>query len=127
MSGMKDQLGDDLFYPSEAFARNTDPSTSHVAAASMKPKRLNDLETAVLKAIASLPQGGATNDDIVRITGLDWKTATPRVKPLRDKGLVVSRLVRETGQELTRKGLSGRSQIVWFATVEGMVHAGAGR
>lgn len=119
MSGIKDTLGDNLFEPSEALARNSDPITSKQAAQAMDKARVTTLEQEVMRAICS-DANGIINDDVVRLTGLEWKVATPRVKPLRLKGYVTTRL-DDTGREMTRVGQSNRRQTVWFPTAAALL------
>ena len=56
----------------DAFARHSDPSTSHAAAASM---RTSELEQKVLKAIIEL--NGATTHEISDHTGMPYWSVTP--------------------------------------------------
>jgi hypothetical protein len=110
MGGMKDLFGDE---PYEAYARRTDPGTSHAAARDIGEVRINELETMAAKAIAS-HASGIINDQLVRITGIDWNTITPRVRPLINKGLVMTRII--DGRDETRPGSKGKGQTVWYAT-----------
>lgn len=83
-------------------ARTTDPTTSHQATDSLNLPRL---EMIVLDFIRAVGTVGATADDIVDCTGLPWRTATPRIRPLIRKGLVVD-------TRTVRRGRSGRNQRV---------------
>ena len=109
-------LGDDLFSlpEGEAYARRTDPETSHAAARSVEPEatRLEKLVADVIKSAGIL---GMTCDDVVAKTGLEWKTASPRLRPLVRKGIITSRQDLK-GRTIKRVGKSSRMQIVWFAT-----------
>ncbi len=90
-------------------ARHTDPETSKVAAKSV---RATSLEIRVVQVIACCPLG-ATCGEIVDMTGLAWNTVSPRLKPLREKGLIEVRRDGE-GKKITRTGKpSGRAQLVW--------------
>jgi hypothetical protein len=93
---------DDLF----AYARRTDPATSHEAASSMKAT-LPQLEAAVLAAVRRAGRNGRTLDELIDDTGIEKVTLSPRLRPLCDKGLVI-----EHGKRL---GRSHRHQIVWLA------------
>lgn len=93
----------DLFSYIPPLARRTDPETSHDAARSVEPT-LSSIEAAVLKAVPKAP-ADVTLDEVVEATGLDKVTASPRFKPLEEKGLIV-----RTGK---RRGLSGRQQTSW--------------
>jgi hypothetical protein len=86
---------------SGAYARNTDPSTSHWAA---KTVDVTYLEGVVLNAIKKYPTLGLTQDELVEVTGLPTNTITPRFATLLSKGLITA--------EGTRKGISGRNQRV---------------
>ena len=83
-----------------AFARNTDPETSHAAAASVDASRL---EQCVLEALKQ--HGPSTCWELMSYTGIPNESLTPRMAPLRDKGLVI-----DTGN--TRVGRR-KYQIVW--------------
>jgi hypothetical protein len=87
-----------------AKARQSDPSTSHEAAASFDP---TDLEQVVLGAVL-LHTDGATQDDVLSVLepkGYKYGTITPRFRSLLNKGMLVA-----TGEK--RKAKSGRSQRV---------------
>jgi DNA-binding MarR family transcriptional regulator len=89
-----------------AFARASDPVTSHLAAADIAV-RLPELEEEVLRAVKIAGAYGATLDEICAVTGLDKVTTSPRLKPLERKGLV-----RRNG---TRLGRARKQQTVWLA------------
>lgn len=87
-----------------AQARQSDPGTSHEAAASFDP---TDIEQRVLGAVLMHPEG-ATQDDVLAALeplGFKYGTITPRFRSLLNKGLLVP-----TGEK--RKAKSGRSQRV---------------
>ncbi len=92
-----------------ALSRNTDPSTSHEAAASIVGA-LPRIERAVLAALVVAPNG-ATNEELARSLGLSLVTVSPRMKPLVTKGLVYAAAHK-------RAGSSGRKQTVWCARRE---------
>lgn len=87
-----------------AWARGTDPRTSHEAAASI---RLSELQDTVLQALKIIP-GGATSLELADALCMSPWSVSPRIKPLVKKGLV-----RDSGR--TRMGVSGRASIVWEA------------
>ena len=89
-----------------ALARNGDPDTSHKAAAYIS-YRLPALEALVLYCLKHAANG-LTVDELIDSTGLDKVTASPRLRPLCNKGLVYE-------SDERRKGKSGRAQIVWKA------------
>lgn len=91
----------------KAFARNTDPSTSHSAAHDFE-QHVTKSEMTVLNFIASCGNHGATIDEIVSGTGMQKVSASPRLKPLEKKNMV-----KATDQK--RIGVSGKRQIVWVA------------
>lgn len=84
----------DLF---KAFARRTDPDTSHQAAVSVDVQRA---EKQVLCCLRSLG-GKAINNEIAEFLGVRVNASSPRMKPLEKKGLV-----RRTDERRNR-------QIVW--------------
>ena len=90
-----------------AYARATDPATSHVAAQAVEP-RCAALEEAVLNALKATGGRGCTIDELVAVLRMDKVTLSPRLRPLCKKGFVEETLER-------RPGVSGRSQIVWKA------------
>ena len=85
-----------------ALARSTDPSTSHSAAASFNT---TDIETTVLKAVASFPDGATLDDVMSVLSDMSVVTVSPRFRPLMTKGLI-----RDTGEK--RMGKAGRKQRV---------------
>lgn len=98
-----------------AFARETDPITSHNAADSLSDKAVTRLEAIVEDTIRACGQRGATWDEIHRITSLPKASISPRFKPLVSKGRIYARSVGD-GNTIKRSGDSGRGQIVWFHT-----------
>lgn len=100
---MKD---DELFQWGEAYARSSDPDTSHAAANDVEGDEATRLELLFRDAVWSRPNG-ATNHDICTITGLDWNTITPRARPLVRKGLIA-----DSGER--RIGPKGKKCIVWI-------------
>jgi hypothetical protein len=101
----------DLF---EAYARTTDPETSHAAAASLSEEDIARLEREVVVTIRRC-RDGATWDEVHDITGIDKASLSPRWKPLRLKNLLTARF-DENGKAIKRRGRSGRNQTVWFST-----------
>lgn len=95
-------------FSGEAYARGSDPGTSHAAAESVRGEDATRMEIKVLNAIRSSPQG-MTNHEIVESTGLTWNTASPRVRPLVRKGWIA-----DSGER--RVGPTNRKCIVWKAT-----------
>jgi hypothetical protein len=101
---------DDLF---EAFARRTDPSTSHAAAKAVESD-VARLEMIVFLAVKAAGSRGLIWDEAGEVTGLDKASISPRWKPLRKKKLIKA-LMNEEGEVIKRRGKSGKSQIVWVA------------
>jgi hypothetical protein len=91
----------------EAHARKTDPVTSHEAAKAITPL-LNKVEQGIYDALCSFLPKGATSDEIVEASGIQYRTVTPRLKPMCKKGFVV-----DSGEY--KRGDSGRRQIIWMA------------
>lgn len=77
----------------DALARTDDPDTSHDAARNLGPK-LQKLERDVLDTITGM--GGATTKEIAGLLGVARDSISPRIKPMRERGLVRdSRLKRD--------------------------------
>lgn len=89
-----------------AYARRTDPVTSHIAAKFVKGKLANESEQAALKALMDCGHG-LTSHGIVAWTGIHWSSISPRMRPLCRKGLVYDTGKTEPGP------LSGKPCIVW--------------
>ena len=86
-------------------ARNTDPTTSHEAAASISTTQL---ERVVLEVIRTFGARGCIADEVTsRLSHLRCHTVIPRFRPLVNKGLVVV-----AGKRL---GGAGRNQNVLIA------------
>ena len=98
---------DDLPLFDRAYARKTDPVTSHEAAEAITPL-LNKVEQGIYDALCSFLPKGATSDEIVEASGIQYRTVTPRLKPMCRKGFVV-----DSGEH--KRGDSGRRQIIWMA------------
>ena len=90
-----------------ARARKSDPFTSHLSAKKITP-RLGTIDDAIHKALLAVGESGATSDEIVEMTGIKYRSVTPRLKPMMRKGLV-------TGGRETRVGESGHKNLVWKA------------
>ena len=86
-------------------ARNTDPETSHEAAAKVDA---NHLEHLVWECLAQ--HGPMITEQICAAMGMPWKTVSPRLRPLCNKGWV-----REAG---TAMASTGRRVIVWEAKTQ---------
>lgn len=102
-------MSDDLFEDVEngaAWARFTDPDTSRAAANSIRGEQATVLETCVIRALMKFPSGLAAFE-IIELTGVSNESLTPRLAPLRRKGLI-----KDSG--LRRIAPSNRQQIVWI-------------
>lgn len=108
---MKDLLADDLFGP-EAYARNSDPETSHDAAQQAKAN-VSRMEWAAARACSTNPNG-MTAEQIVALTGIDWNALTPRLAPLHRKGVLAFKIDPETKKVLKRRASTGKMQQVHF-------------
>lgn len=99
----------------EAHARNTDPSTSHAAAASVTGIR--DSQIAVLACLQTFGSHHGLTDEalaMVYSVGVDqheWPEQSDSGLRTRRKELVTRGLVRDSGRR--ERLLSGRSAIVW--------------
>jgi hypothetical protein len=91
---------------SEAYARGENPETSHDAADSVRGEAAGLLESKVYNHVFWKGDDGATAWEICQITGIPNESLTPRLAPLRRKGLI-----KDSGKR--RPGGSGRNQIVW--------------
>lgn len=86
-------------------SRRTDPPTSAAAAASIAGA-LPQLEQEVLAVLRARGEQGATTHELAALMGASLVSVSPRIAPLRERGLV-----RDSGQR--RKGDSGRFSTVW--------------
>jgi DNA-binding transcriptional ArsR family regulator len=89
-----------------AEARTTDPVTSHEAAGSVRGEISAKLQLLVVRLVTLHP-AGLICSEMVALSGLEWNTISPRLKPLRRLGLI-----HDSGKK--RPGPSGRRQIVWM-------------
>lgn len=89
---------------SNAFARNSDPITSHGGVDAIKP-HVTKREQEVLEALRWSIYGLTINELATKL-GRSVVSISPRLKPLVVKGLVVDSGSRKDGHE-------GRSRIVW--------------
>ena len=99
----------ELFPPhiiAEAWARASDPQTSHIAAKGVRGERANHLEVVTVNTLKE--HGPLTTWEITHKTGINWDSITPRMKPLERKGLI-----RKTDQR--RMSPNGRPCIVYEA------------
>ena len=72
-----------------AYARSSDPDTSHAAATRVAP-HVGPLEGRVFGALLAIPSGlgGLTVREISVHTRIDKWSISPRMKPLEDKGFI---------------------------------------
>lgn len=87
-----------------AYARNTDPITSDLAAEAISPT--NRLEEVCLRHLLFWP-AGLTSEGLSDSTGLSLVTVSPRLKPLEQRGLIY--------RDGTRANRSGKQAVVWKA------------
>jgi hypothetical protein len=96
-------------------ARNTDPSTSHEAAAEVTASGLRAFQQAqTVSAIRAYP--GRTMQELAELTGLDRYMLGRRVSECETAGLVVRGVKR-------RCSITGRSAEPWWPAGEGMLSA----
>lgn len=88
-----------------ALARNSDPSTSFEAAASVNTTKL---EGVILDKLKRYKTPGATTYELAEALGLSLVSVSPRMRPLATKRLII-----DTG--FRSRGASGRMQIIWRA------------
>ena len=103
MSGFLDDAGNVV-----AFARTTDPDTSHEAAQSVAP-RIRALQMAVLRFAVSA--GRFTDPDMNAFFEVTSSTYRTRRAELVDQGMI-----RDTGERRSLNGEGGRKHAVWEAT-----------
>jgi DNA-binding MarR family transcriptional regulator len=97
---MADDDDHDLFSHADAFARNDDPSTSHLAAFHVDAASLEHQVYLYL-----LAQGDANTRKISEDLKIKEGSITPRMKPLETKGLVAR----------VGKTIEAPRQIIWRA------------
>lgn len=86
-NGNDDDGQEDLFDENgEAYARWSDPDTSHEAAEEVRGETATRLEWMVVETIRDYGRG--TMHDVSRITHVPWNTISPRFKPLCRKKLI---------------------------------------
>lgn len=90
----------------EAFARRTDPETSHASARKLDVSRVEKQMASALGA-----HGPGSSEDVTDWTGLPLVTVSPRLKPMERKGVVYRK-----GKKVNR---SGRTAIVWALSSSG--------
>lgn len=74
--------------------RNEDPTTSKDAAVALDAQGLQQV---IIECLQKHPEG-LTNRQICEATGLEWNTATPRMRPMANKGIVVENGKRKYGK-----------------------------
>lgn len=102
----------DLFAGTPPHVRHS--STSEAAAEAIKPK-VGKLQAQILRVVRESADG-LTRDEIEQITGLPHTTSSARVRELFLKGLLETRVNRETGISYRRPTRSGKMAEVCFAT-----------
>ena len=75
----------DIDFETDAYARSSDPDTSHSAAERM---RMSRLERDVYQFLLDHYPVAYTSIEIAKAMGKDKWSISPRLKPLMDKGLV---------------------------------------
>lgn len=120
-----DDDDDDLFSKRfMAYARGSDPSTSHEAAESLTPEQVAIREREALYAVGLTGREGAICSQVEAMTRRPWKSVSNRLAPLRRKGLIEWRQAGPDDQHdsegwITRMGPSGRNQRVNWITEAG--------
>jgi DNA-binding MarR family transcriptional regulator len=115
-------MTDDLFKiildrnADRALTRNTDPKTSHAAAASVN---VNKKETIVLQAL--FYYGPMTSEETATKVNMELAGITPRFRPLANKNLITEETNPYTNIIRTRPGKSGKGRIVWKLTAKGRI------
>jgi hypothetical protein len=88
-----------------AFARHSDPSTSHQAAFEFDAQ-VTAIEQRILAELRGLGRNGMTSHALAAVLCLELVTVSPRMKPL-----VTKNLVRDSGRR--SESPSGRQRIIW--------------
>jgi hypothetical protein len=105
-------MNDNAFEFGDAFARNTDPDTSHMAADGVSP-HVRELQLKVLAYAAERGLGGFVDpemNDHFGVTSSTYRT--------RRSELVAKRMIEDSGARLTIGG-KGRKHAVWRITDKG--------
>ena len=92
-----------------AYARNSDPNTSHMAADDIQP-HVTNLQHMVLSALQD--NGAMTTEQVAEYLGINIVSISPRFRPMAIRGVI-----SDTGER--RQNKSGRSAIVWRAVNNG--------
>jgi DNA-binding transcriptional regulator GbsR (MarR family) len=100
----KDVTMDDLF----AYARSTDPTTSHAAAASVDATALEQI---VLDALYE--HGQMTMEETANVMGKSINSLGPRFRPLLEKNMIYE-VLNNDSTNMTRAGVSGRQRQVYW-------------
>ena len=103
----QDSEQSDLF---KAYARRTDPHTSHQAAKAIEG-HLPELDGKLYRALYDAGRNGLTSQEITDVTGISRVSVSPRLRPMERRGWI-----EDSGD--TRPGHSNRPGIVWI--VKGM-------
>lgn len=113
MGSMKDLFGDEPV--GEAYARRTDPDTSHAAAKSMEAK-VSALELLVAETVRASGERGMIVQEVCDELSLEHQTISPRMRPLINKRIIRWKLDPETLKPLKRTSRkSGRGQNIHIA------------
>lgn len=100
-----------------ARARNTDPSTSKVAAASLTNTELNKLHEVILGHLKKAGRKGLTAVEIADLSGIPRDSLSPRMKTLIKKKLIVDLKDYKTKDVMKRvpHGYTRSSKVVALA------------
>lgn len=93
-------------------ARATDPETSHLAAESIEPSRIQGI---ILQTLATA-RTGLTTHEIADLCGIGYQTITPRMVALVEKGLVYDTSMRRAWTGAVGSPATNRLSIVWQLT-----------
>jgi len=88
-----------------AFARDSDPDTSHEAAELMSREKICRLQFIIVKYLRQLGNMG-TSEEVENLSGISLQSLTPRFRPMVKKNILIDSGKRKTGK-------SGRRRILW--------------
>ena len=96
-------------------SRNSDPDTSRDAGESLSADALSRLYEIVVECLRRY-KDGLTSHEIAHKTGIAWTTISPRMAPLRRRGLVYYTGIKRSWYGSPGNPSSTRMSMVWQLT-----------